>query len=100
MVPDLLNSESEKRRITMMPEQEERLVKAFEAIATGLEGIAATMEKRLNYECPPERERRDAEVFKVGEQEENQPQTPDEYKGYQGKGPGRFEALFKTSQGS
>lgn len=72
----------------MTKPQEERLVKAFEGIALGLNAIAKTMEDRLNREHPPEKELQDAEVYRQGEEHQEAAPTP-----------GRFEAAFLEAAG-
>jgi hypothetical protein len=75
----------------MTPEQEERLVGAFEK-------IAAIMEKRYEYECPivAEAEEGSAEIFVRGEGAP-EPATKEEYGALEER-PGRFQNLIKTAR--
>jgi hypothetical protein len=67
----------------MTKAQEERLVRAFELLASNIDAIGRVLQERMIREFPPEREQVDAEIYKSGEQEEAQ-----------GASPGRFEKLL------
>jgi hypothetical protein len=68
----------------MTKQQEERLVRAFELLASNIDAIGRVLQERMIREFPPEREQVDAEVFKQGEEEVQ----------VAGAGPGRFEKLL------
>lgn len=73
----------------MTPEQEERLVTAFESIALSLS-------KRLTIDHPEPVEAPPAEVYNIHD-DRPQPETKEEYDDHEG-GEGRFASILKNAQ--
>lgn len=73
----------------MTPEQEERLVSAFES-------IAASLAKRLELDHPPVTEAPPAEVYNIHD-DRPQPETKEDYAAHEGT-EGRFATLLKNAK--